>query len=72
MIDDRKNKKRVEYEEKLDVPKAVSFDVYFHSLMREKLGIILPHHKAPMRRYAADAGFLEATKYDFDRLFKLY
>lgn len=72
MSEEKKSKKRVESENKTDSRPVMSFDAYFQSLMREKLGFILPHHKAPMRRYAADAGLLEASKEDFDKLFKLY
>lgn len=71
MSQEKNSKKRVESENKSE-GQILSFDVYFSALMREKAGFILPHHKAPMRRYAADKGLTEGTKEDFDKLFKLY
>lgn len=71
MSQEKKTKKSVESENKSS-GQIVSFDAYFSSLMRAKSGFILPHHKAPMRRYAADAGLTEGTKEEFDKLFQLY
>lgn len=71
MSQEKKIKKSVESENKSE-GHVVSFDAYFSALMKEKSGFILPHHKAPMRRYALDKGLVEGTKEDFDKLFKLY
>ena len=49
----------------------ISFDVYFQRLMKQSPGIF-PHHKAPMRSYADSKGLKEATKDDFDRIFRMY
>lgn len=71
MSQEKKNKKSVESVQ-VDQTSVMSFDAYFQGLMRSKSGMIQPHHKAPMRRYAANAGLLEGTKEEFDILFKLY
>lgn len=51
--------------------RVFSFDAYFQGLMREN-SKIYPHHKAPMKKYAESKGLTEATKEDFDRIFRLY
>jgi len=51
---------------------TMSFDAYFSGLMTERKGLILPHHKAPMRKYAESRGRVEGTKEEFDELFKVY
>ena len=51
--------------------RIMSFDVYFHSLMR-KNSKIQPHHKAPMRNYAESQDLKEGTEDQFDRVFRLY
>ena len=71
MSQEKKNKKSVESIETEEIA-IISFDAYFQGLMRSKAGKIQPHHKAPMRRYAANAKLLEGTKEEFDILFKLY
>lgn len=71
MSQEKKTKKSVESENKSE-GHVISFDAYFSALMREKSGFILPHHKAPMRRYALDKGVTDGTKEEFDKLFKLY
>jgi hypothetical protein len=49
----------------------VSFDAYFQLLMKRESRIV-PHHKAPMRKYAERHDLKEATIEEFDRIFKLY
>jgi len=49
----------------------ISFDAYFQMLMSTE-DRILVHHKAPMRRYAEQKGLEDATKEEFDKIFKLY
>ncbi len=71
MSQEKKTKKSVESENKSE-GQQISFDAYFSALLKEKAGFILPHHKAPMRRYAADKGLTDGTKEEFDKLFKLY
>ena len=74
-----KDNKKTEKEEVIEAPRpsrkrkiaVVSFDAYFQSLVKEKKSI-QKHHKAPMRKYAESKGVLEATKEEFDRLFRLY
>ncbi len=50
---------------------VIAFDVYFIMLLK-KNSKILPHHKAPMRKYAEVRGLKEATKTQFDHVFKSY
>lgn len=67
-----KNKEESHYFEKIELKAKMSFDVYFQGLMQSKRGSILPHHKAPMRKYAENAGLTQATKEEFDEVFRLY
>ena len=50
----------------------ISFDAYFMKLMRMNPKI-LPHHKAPMRKYAESKGLKGAAKEeDYEKIFKSY
>lgn len=68
----KSKKKSIESEDKRELKIVLSFDLYFVGLMAEKRGLILPHHKAPMKKYAEAKGIIQGTKEEFDELFKVY
>lgn len=49
----------------------MSFDLYFQKLMSTN-SKVLPHHKAAMKKYAEQKGFIEAEEKDFDDIFRVY
>lgn len=49
----------------------LDFDLYFQKLMTKSLNV-LPHHKAPMRKFAESKGLTKATERQFDEVFKNY
>lgn len=66
-----KSKETSEQETRRSEPE-VSFDTYFQMLMAKRLGI-MPHHKAPMRKFAESHGLGEEASLDeFEKIFKRY
>jgi PIN domain nuclease of toxin-antitoxin system len=53
-----------------DSEEVVEFDIYFQVLLKDRL--VQSHHKPAMRLYAEQAGKLNATKSEFEKLFKSY
>lgn len=78
---DKESKKAKKKEEKTEVieefkprkkkVRVLSFDAYFQLLLKEKKSI-QKHHKAAMRKYAELRGISEASKEEFDRVFRIY
>lgn len=50
--------------------RQLSFDIYFQKLTNERK--VLPHHKAPMKKFAEQYGALTASEEEFEELFRSY
>lgn len=66
-----KSSKEDSVSEERENKRIISFDLYFQLLMK-KGRKIYPHHKAPMLKYAEQAGLVEATEEEFDSIFRNY